>query len=749
MRTGGIFGLVASNSNDLAFGIPVIAALFPPSETGGIPYEAYLYVATAIQMGTLNFLGFLMMELGNSKMADKVPGSLPSKSVMRTVIRLVVSTLTNKVILMTLLGLVYHAIFGKPPKYISSLMTTLGNAFPCGALFLLGMSLNNDVSIKGRALVWPTYLVFSKVLLMPMLMRLMTTLLHMPSLPSDFLFIYGSFPTPPAVYLFALEYGSVSLEVVSACIVLSTIVFSPVAFATTILISDHNKENLFRAIGVLVTGCNIASVAGCSVILVMFALLPRWRRFPLNHISHFALCRLVVSGIRLWGCDYEHGGAKYVASQTFRYASRIWIPVIAANLVLIAARGRAAAMRLRYVYLVAVYGVSLATAVGLTLAHGPESRNPKNALTQCVYHYGRSQYVLDIASFSLFLIIVASSIAVVEHIHLGGRKVPRDLTEWGLFGRDGGSSVPLLTGVADPESGHGGGGSSAAAAAIPAAPLSPPARGASRRPSSTDIRPSTELVAARSSTRHLQYQTMPAGFASAPAAASPAVSAAIAGDDYGEEGPDDLARARTGAGGGQASDKFRIEVFLTLCCIGLLSQLIVAISFARRPDDPATYENGTVLEVSAMSALFTDGIGITLALVFATDKRVSQGLGFLVRAVRIRIRTAFFGVEPVAMSMEPVDEGTVPDAYIKIIEGVRAAGLLQDRTYLFKTYPNCFVGSELVSWCVRTGMALDREEAVLLGKDMMARGILHHFTNEHNFHDKGYFYVFHEDLKLS
>lgn len=70
--------------------------------------------------------------------------------------------------------------------------------------------------------------------------------------------------------------------------------------------------------------------------------------------------------------------------------------------------------------------------------------------------------------------------------------------------------------------------------------------------------------------------------------------------------------------------------------------------------------------------------------------------------------------------------------------------IITDRRFRLTVYPNCFVGSEAVTWMVKTQKAT-REAAVRLGQLLVERGVFHHVTDEHSFKDENLFYRFYED----
>jgi hypothetical protein len=75
---------------------------------------------------------------------------------------------------------------------------------------------------------------------------------------------------------------------------------------------------------------------------------------------------------------------------------------------------------------------------------------------------------------------------------------------------------------------------------------------------------------------------------------------------------------------------------------------------------------------------------------------------------------------------------------------------IKDRKYLFKTYKNCFVGSEIVDTMVYAGLVQSRQDAVILGRAIQNRlNWFRHVTGHHNFKDDRLFYRFIVSADLS
>lgn len=101
-------------------------------------------------------------------------------------------------------------------------------------------------------------------------------------------------------------------------------------------------------------------------------------------------------------------------------------------------------------------------------------------------------------------------------------------------------------------------------------------------------------------------------------------------------------------------------------------------------------------------------------------------------------------------------EASLKDVQKKDIKGISSSelflqfkerALVKDRTYLLKTYPDCFIGSEAVDIMMSMWNLEDRSKAVEIGKGFLAKGLFHHVTFDHNFKDEGLFYRFAQNLQ--
>eukprot|EP01094_Clydonella_sp_ATCC50884_P016389 TRINITY_DN2724_c0_g2_i1.p1 TRINITY_DN2724_c0_g2~~TRINITY_DN2724_c0_g2_i1.p1 ORF type:complete len:866 (+),score=281.12 TRINITY_DN2724_c0_g2_i1:184-2781(+) len=64
---------------------------------------------------------------------------------------------------------------------------------------------------------------------------------------------------------------------------------------------------------------------------------------------------------------------------------------------------------------------------------------------------------------------------------------------------------------------------------------------------------------------------------------------------------------------------------------------------------------------------------------------------------------------------------------------------IKNRTYMLKSFPNCFLGSEAVDWLCEA-LGRDRGNCALVGREMIKRGLFYHVTRDHDFEDRSLFY---------
>uniref|UniRef100_A0A3Q2XX05 DEP domain containing MTOR-interacting protein n=1 Tax=Hippocampus comes TaxID=109280 RepID=A0A3Q2XX05_HIPCM len=72
--------------------------------------------------------------------------------------------------------------------------------------------------------------------------------------------------------------------------------------------------------------------------------------------------------------------------------------------------------------------------------------------------------------------------------------------------------------------------------------------------------------------------------------------------------------------------------------------------------------------------------------------------------------------------------------------------VIKDRRHHLRTYPNCFVGKELIDWLIEHKEASERETAIKIMQKLLDQSIIHHVCDEHReFKDMKLFYRFRKD----
>ncbi len=85
-------------------------------------------------------------------------------------------------------------------------------------------------------------------------------------------------------------------------------------------------------------------------------------------------------------------------------------------------------------------------------------------------------------------------------------------------------------------------------------------------------------------------------------------------------------------------------------------------------------------------------------------------------------------------------DAEIAAAAARLREGVP----IRDRRHRLSFHRRCFVGAEAVDWLV-ANEGLSRAEALALGRQLVASGLVHHVLDEHDFRDGFFFYRFRAD----
>lgn len=156
--------------------------------------------------------------------------------------------LTNPLIIASVLALAVNLINGPElPKIVTKVSNTIAASFAAPALFVVGLSMFGNFRLivtNPNDFLLSSVLVATKVLVLPSIMRTVVMLIlphyaktqEVPHL-ADFSFLYGLLPTAPGACIIAKQYEVLS-NVMSMCMLLSTIISAPLMLATSALINQ-------------------------------------------------------------------------------------------------------------------------------------------------------------------------------------------------------------------------------------------------------------------------------------------------------------------------------------------------------------------------------------------------------------------------------------------------------------------------------------------------------------------------------
>jgi predicted permease len=307
----GLYAIFVTQSNDFALGFPILQAIYGASHPE-IPM--YLYLFAPISLVILNPIGFVLMEIGKNGENDSNGDGSRNLSKVK-LLQIAKNVVTNPIIFMTVAGIIANFVFGQTlPGIINRLLTTLGNAFSACALFLLGLRIvsksSDDVKVsKTSGLIIYAILILLKTVALPLVSRefvnafgandvennaTWTSSNHSyTSVMSDFAFLYGTFPTAPSVFVYAVNY-EVEPELVASAMVACTFVAAPIMFVSAKLMSltDVDPKDYIDELDNFLLDISILGLAAAVWTAVVFFATKKHAKVP-----HFMTLALIIAQV--------------------------------------------------------------------------------------------------------------------------------------------------------------------------------------------------------------------------------------------------------------------------------------------------------------------------------------------------------------------------------------------------------------------------------------------------------------------
>lgn len=714
----GIYGNFATNSNDLAFGIPIVAAVFPPA------FGDVLFLIAGLQALLINPISFVFLE--SAKAAKEQPtealteapdAEMPrGPSSLDTVKKLIKSLGTNPYVMGTLIGLILGLLLntntpkdGLPP-FFNDLCTSIGNAFGFCALFSLGMGIYGKTgALRGRGVLQPGLLVLLKTVLLPIIIYLLAGI-FVPIFTDDeaeianyrqFAYVYGSIPTSASVAIWSRQY-SVYPDRISAAMVLCMLAAAPLLFTATILLQNADSD-LTPIVAWTESFMGLLGLVCALLVVALIIFSPKFRRmrgaFPLDVlVAYYACLALGLAGARWCGEALQAGaesGFPYHVSQYFRLCASAWLVCLAVVL-LIASRDREAAgahlykMRVR-MHLIAWLLPLVVTALIALLATPVD--HMMTSSVACVDRYAATQTVPLLVVACLVLIAVISTIVRIEKYTTKDDPLPADLI--------------LMLAKGAEASGVKSGDDTMPGASVQMNPVgSPESKG-------EDIDASAEHERDASSTSESQQIY-------------------LLGGELDDSAPPEI----------RTSDGQMFRLLLLFSMVGTILEVAILAAVL----SGSLLQTGIIVQVHFVQIVMCNLQPLFGLLLLASQHPyISEMISDALKSARKTYRRVFLnaGSRPYIAGgyVDESGEGNI-QRLRELAEMIAAPDrqLVRDRRWRLRRHKDVAVGRELVTWLVRSGKAADRVAALELGRALEAHGLLAHVTNEHEFEDDFLFY---------
>jgi len=294
---GGMFAQFATNSDDVGFGVPVLAPLFSSSTLG------LLYILSALQALLFNPIAFVLLGIGTAKSTQAAreerdgDAAPTAESPLRIALRVMLSQLTNKLVLSVLMGLLYRVMLGPSlPWWLASPIQLLGSPFSALVYLIGGFAFVGSMSYVDtleKAAV-PLAIVALKSLLTPIATRQAITYFGDSSATvSDFAFLYGVLPCANSALVIGRLYGAgpSMMAMLSAFLSLNKVFAYMLLFFAAAISEIDSTAQMLEVKSYFSMAMQIASLVGALWLVACAATIPLWRSCAaMSRLSvHFVL----------------------------------------------------------------------------------------------------------------------------------------------------------------------------------------------------------------------------------------------------------------------------------------------------------------------------------------------------------------------------------------------------------------------------------------------------------------------------
>ena len=201
MCRAGLYAIFATQSNDFALGLPLFSAVWGPR------FLPMIYVLAPVQLARAQPARLRPHRMGQlRRLGHRVP-PLRARALSKLLRSPLVASVVAGAVVKTFL-----VVAGAPrlPEPIEEFFDAYRQTFTAAALTTLGLSLRTKLTALQDAPTASASLVLVKVLVTPLLIRILGDVAFGVSHEDarNFAFLYGMLPSAPTVVVFAREYAA-------------------------------------------------------------------------------------------------------------------------------------------------------------------------------------------------------------------------------------------------------------------------------------------------------------------------------------------------------------------------------------------------------------------------------------------------------------------------------------------------------------------------------------------------------------
>lgn len=729
--TAGLYAIFCTQSNDFAVGYPIISSLYAKTHPN---FANYLYVLAPIQLIILNPVGIFMMEIHKAGSRQSSSGRSPN-----LILPVLKGILTNPVILMTLLGLLWNLTLSHSiPVIISSALTVLSQAFSATALFLLGLSMVGKFQLftGSGALLVPLVLVTVKILILPLVswftLQYATNDSTAGSM-ANFGFLYSTFPPAPTVFIFALQY-KLPTDAVATGMVLGTILSAPILFVSSnvIRLAEMSPgEAPADDLALTMMYISLISIPCCIWTLSLFVLGKKWK--SVTHrctmaLIVFQLCNSI--GGFLWNFIDQTNPITntptaymihFVLSIGGTFSSRIWTAMLALTLSILHWKSLCYVIKFRNLMnVIAIFSTSVIFIV-VIFFFKPEAKylNPN-------FELGPTQAYVAVGLLIPSLIITLTGILVTSNFQ---SKTPNQLETVTTDVQNEEETELLITSFRNQPQ-------------------------VTRRSIVRQNRPRTvSKTSCREHDIEEAHVELKDHCINEDGTAICCEETSMCNERvrlYRSE-VRRMSMLRTASESSplvideamEAEENLSISLFEYHQVMGHLMLLLVlsfsmflglVVSVGKMMTETST---GAFLEIEYLDILLNYGQGVITFVIFGFDAAsIVEYFNWLFRGKNGLFKLRLPSLEDLCLETKTVDEQFKTYHLKKCNEEITFELTIQSMRF------RVFRGYEMVDWLVNAGLAGDRKHAVFYGRHLIKARTIEHFNQEQDFHDSPYFYRF-------